>query len=371
MTSEVDANFSDQVIAVIDDGVWRGHEDFQVGLEDDPGPNNGLGIKGKVSWIGVNVHDDYYDMGTKANALGEPVPNPYDDDHVDFHGTAVAGTINAGTFNLLDEEDTLGVGTASLAPNALTLPLRLDHDSVDGYSTSVMIKAIRALRFEFEHGTWLEKVRVVNISISGNLESGWEEDFQDNMSHDLAKNDRLYVASAGENKENGPGYERLDYPAAYPDVLGVTGLKANWSTVHDEWLFTADPHSDYQNDLSIYPVSGIYEILRNGGFDLEFNQLVPYPDDTAYDAFTVHPRVDDYLDFSGNSSACPQAAALAFLLYDAKARASESVNYLQVRDRIITTAGDSVSDWEYPGAPLSGLIDFYAALENWGINGSL
>jgi hypothetical protein len=361
MGTETDAKMSDQVTAVVDDGVWRPHEDFTTGLSVDSAPNNSLGIQNKISWIGVNVFDHSYVVGNKSTQCGEPIENPHNSNYVDSHGTQVAGTITAGTFNKTSSMDSYGVGTSSLAPDICVLPLRLKHDSATGFNTAAVIKAIRSLRFEFNHGAWLEKVRVINMSLGGiGKYSLWPVDsMKSEIQADLNLNDRLYVAAAGND-----GSDELFYPAAFSNCLGVSGLRAYYTG--SSWAFTVAPGSNY--DLDAYKVSGIFEFYNTGGLTWRF-QFLPVPDGSEWDPYDYEPHSSSsgYEFFSGTSFATPQVSALAALLYDAKAQASESTTYDDVRSRIIDTAGDTVTGGS-PERSVSGLISFYDALSGWGIN---
>src|SRR5690606_34419717 len=123
-------------------------------------------------------------------------------------------------------------------PGAVVLPIRLKqwtkYHGIPGvptnkpyFSSNAPNKAVRGLRFKLKHEQWHFNVRVVNMSFSWpsylrsipDLDDPFAPTFKKNVSLDLSKNDRLYVASAG----NEAGQRRA-YPAAHSNVLGVSGL---------------------------------------------------------------------------------------------------------------------------------------------------
>jgi hypothetical protein len=374
----VGALFSTQVVAVVDDGVFRSHKDFRVGCYDQVNSQYSLGIKGKISWIGVDVTPREIWVGTKQNLRGEPnyISTRDNRNGPVSHGTMMAGTISAGTRNQVNRrnQESLGTGTAGLAPSALILPVRLHVTGLDAAGDDLingdsLVKAVRAIRFNFSHEKWAEKVRVVNMSVGGSSGSWWPRaDMKYNIGRDLVFNDRLYVAAAGNS-----GLHRLSYPAAHDNVLGVTGAmgkKESEDEYTENYSFSADPLSTYWNLSSPlvnspYPVSGISQFAD----DLQGHavyQLLPVPpgdnlEDLPIDGARYNAAV-------GTSGAAAQISALAFLLYDKKARATGNrlASSLQaVKLRIVSSEQGILNDPNDPSRVLAGVADFSEALTGW------
>ncbi len=329
------ANFSDQMVAVIDSGVYRNHPDLN-------GPTQGGGVRDwHISNIGVDCWDKSYEVG---KGKGEPTFIDPVTGNLAKHGTNVAGIISAATNN--------SIGTASMAPNAKILPIRLKVDNiVDGYlekfTAGSMLKAIRALRFEFHHDprqphlNWREKVRVVNMSFGG----GWKymdwnppKTMKDEISLDLRRNDRLYVASAGNERKH-----LRTYPAAHDNVLGVSGLRTNFYGTQWDTGEIGNGSNYFSDNYTTYPVSGIYDFMdfMSGSRHLS---TIPF---SGYD------------HFNGTSACAPQVSSLAFHLY----RIRPDSTYIQVQARIVNTRR---RDLDQTGAvPIAGIANYYAAINGW------
>ncbi len=330
--------FSDQVVAVIDDGVDRWHEDFHI-----------LGFPWfyrKISWVGANVYRRSYWVRYWA---GEP--NWYDPvrQGLASHGTRVSGFITASTNNA-------GIGVASLAPRTLVLPLRMRQNFEGLFYPDCEVKAVRALRFKFAHGQWRERVRVVNMSFGGERPWYWwgypsnRFNLKKNINRDLWRNDRLYVASAG-NVPQSPG-NTLSYPAAHDNVLGVSGLITNYSG-SQYWRWLNGWGSNYRYDYyQTYPVSGIYDFREHyydwWNFDTWISRTTSVPGNWQY--------ATQYDWFGGTSACAPEAAALASLLYTER----PWVSYRTVWNRIVSTRDGSTARF-----PIAGLMDFEEALTGW------
>ncbi len=330
--------FSDQYIVVIDDGIWRWHPEFWVAA----GPYR---YWGKITWVGVNVYHRSYRIGFWYGG-----PNVYNPNRGTLvtHGTQVAGMLTATA------TDTRGV--ASSAPQHAVMPIRLKgyYDRGTGnmkYSEFAWVKAIRTLRFQFAHGKWIGKFRVVNMSFSGKRFPHWwgSRNFKKNISRDLRLNDRLYVAAAG----NEHGNVRR-YPAAFDNVLGVTGLITNRTgTWFDDYY--AGYGSNFRDDgYATYPVSGVFdfrEFIDSGYWvgrttSIGIGSYQYWQDD----------RYLWYEHFNGTSAATPNVAGLAAILYARR----PWVTYRDVWTIIVATRDDSTAR-----GYLAGLVDYDAALEGW------
>ncbi len=322
-------NYSNVDIAVIDDGVWRWHPDFSY-------TRSGRQWS-KVSWVGVECMRSSYLVVT-GGAI--PVLS------TDGHGTGVSGLITAVTNN--------STGVAGLSPRSSVVPIRLKYyGPADNrkYNEESLVKGIRALRFELAHINWGDDIRVVNMSISGDRFPYWwlpSQDLKTNISRDLRLNDHLYVAAAG-NRGQGP-VPSLQYPAAFDNVLGVTGLVTNtngtswWADVTlsggERW-----GSNYYPDNYSTYPVSGIYDFVY-------FRQGVYDQDQVGFSLWGP----SGYSHFNGTSAATPEIAAIARQLYDRRPLS----NYHQVWNRIVATRDDSKARGN-----IAGLVDYEAAMRNW------
>jgi membrane-anchored mycosin MYCP len=113
------------------------------------------------------------------------------------HGTVVAGIIGA--------ERLPGVGFAGVAPAATILPIRQTNDNTDG-TVATLAQSISAA---VDRGAW-----VINVSVTVAAPS---PTLLDAVRY-AQRRDRLIVASAGNEAENG---DATQYPAAYPGVVSV------------------------------------------------------------------------------------------------------------------------------------------------------
>src|SRR5690606_20892814 len=160
-----------------------------------------------------------------------------------------------------------------------------------------------------------------------------------NVSLDLSKNDRLYVASAG----NEAGQRRA-YPAAHSNVLGVSGLDYDANSDTYTYRLRTFPERNSSNFMpdDTYPVSGVYTMD-----DFETYTAVTHPlpghwgyfDGVGNDWLYDHPKYTYYLPFGGTSAAAPQVSALAYYLYSWKPYINPvpQTDYEEVWDRIVDT----------------------------------
>ncbi|WNO77115.1 S8 family serine peptidase [Streptomyces sp. AM8-1-1] len=140
-------------------------------------------------------------------------------DDYDGHGTTMAELI-AGTGK--------GGGIQGLAPGAKILPIRTliaemrDKEAPDRLHT--LDKAIRAAADS--------DAQIINVSLG---QDGWDDDTREAVQY-AAKKGKVMFSSVG-NEAKGLNY--VDYPAAYPDVVGVAatnseGRVASFSEHGDE-----------------------------------------------------------------------------------------------------------------------------------------
>jgi subtilisin family serine protease len=220
------------------------------------------------------------------------------------------------------------------------------------------IKAVRALRFQFNHGAWTEKVRVVNNSYGGGKVTSFRDPLKgmkDNITLDLRKNDRVYVASAGNE-----GQEGRKYPAAYSNVLGVTGWYAAWQATPapGKWVWAetgtyggSASSSNYMVDgYATYEVSGIY--AYTGHVDYIYSTYPPY---NSYSG-TSH----EYTYFAKTSCCAPEISALAFQLYTKTPGTTSS----QVWSHI-TGPASKHPDFTTPSPRRAQVVDYLTSLGSW------
>jgi hypothetical protein len=340
-----------QEVAVMDCGVYRNHEDA-----------------GALSAIGVECYDRSYWLKVGGGVPDYKIDKPqyYGANtywhRLNGHGTQVASIINSATNN--------GLGLPSLAPGATVMPIRLkqwtktkDLPGVEtwqpSFSITSHVKAVRCMRFELGHTKFAFMVRVVNMSFgypSLVRQVPWpfktQGDFKWNLARDLRWNDRLYVASAGNDIAG-----KLLYPAAHDLVLGVTGVQYNPNGRTLLERYTPQSRSNYMPDQT-YPVSGVFNFNPNQ--DYSRTAVTPL-DDPAYNPGT---RSTEYMTFWGTSAAAPQVAALAYHLYSRRAAISGpySTNRDEVRAQIVNTRLTEIEPYLLPWrAPIS----FRRAIDSW------
>jgi len=329
---------SRQYIVVIDDGVYRPHPEFRVWQ------GTYIGWR-KITWVGVNVYRKSYRVGYH---YGEPnLIDPSTGLPV-THGTGAAGMLTATT------DDWRGV--AACAPQHIVLPIRLKckfAGSEELHMPDTEVKAVRALRFQFAHNQWIGQFRVVSMSIGGERPWYWwgypsnRFNLKKNINRDLWRNDRLYVAAAGND------YSTVrNYPAAFDNVLGVSGLFTNRSGglwYHRYYL--ANWASNYRTDgYRTYPVSGVCDFTERYAYGWWVGRSLsighwPWQHNDWW-----------YQHFNGTSAATPEVAGLAAILYHKR----PWTNYSVVMSRIVDTRDDSKAR-----GYVAGLVDYDAALTGW------
>lgn len=174
------ADGDDVVVAVLDTGVYKAHEDLQAKL-----------------LAGYDFHDGDADPDETSGASS-------------WHGTHVSGTVGATTNN--------GTGVAGASWATRILPVRVLGD--DGGSRYNVIQGVRysAGMTNDSGGTPSQSAEVINMSLGGGGHSRSEQD----LYHQVRDRGISIVAAAGNDGSNEPMY-----PAAYDGVLSVSATNCN------------------------------------------------------------------------------------------------------------------------------------------------
>ncbi len=253
------------VVAVIDEGIDRNHQDLQSNIWINPSPGSISGITGDVN--GYDFRDN------TGNIIAEP------------HATHVAGTIGAVGNN--------GVGVVGVNWQVSLMSLRFISDATNSGTSADALKAYNYVKQMRE--LWASSVhtkgadiRVVNASFGG---GGYSQAEADAISA-MGQAGVLFVAAAGNESSNSD--VNTHYPSSYslPNVISVAAT-TNTDTLASFSNFGA--HSV----LMGAPGSGILSTLPN----------------------------NVYGNLSGTSMAAPHVAGAAALL--SAANPNLSVNQLR------------------------------------------
>jgi len=266
-----------------------------------------------VALIDTGIDIDHPDL--QANIIGGTNLRPgedsndYNDPH--GHGTAVAGIIGATTNN--------SEGIAGICWNVRLLIIRvLGGEDL----TTTLFEEAAAIDYAIAHGA-----RVINMSFGGPGTSSAEQ-----KAIEKAKQAGvIMVASAGNNGVYGDlqtAPEGLNYPAAYPDVIGVGALKSD--------LYKAD-FSNYGVDQCEFVTVGVsvYTTLPRGIGDISGPILIGR----------------EYGWATGTSFAAPQVTALTALLIMKEPWLTAG----QIKDRLKANAGGLGG----PDADGDGVDDYF------------
>lgn len=175
---------SDIIVAVLDTGVDRTHEDL----------------------LGVNILPGYDAVSKTAGVDGDTVG----------HGTGVIGIIAATADN--------GLGFAGVAHGVTVLPVKVSSSSTTIYSSDL----ISGIRFAADAGA-----KVINLSVGG-YSSSYAE--QEAVNYAVSKG--CILISASGNGGNRPYADQKSYPASYDGVISVAsstpdGKRSEFSQYND------------------------------------------------------------------------------------------------------------------------------------------
>jgi subtilisin family serine protease len=324
-------------VAVIDTGVLRSHPDFNVLNSSNR----------KISSVGVSCENKTLWFG---NGYGHVTWTDTDENRLVRHGTSVSGTICATTNDASHTGSSTGV--AACAPECAVLPIAGKMTSNRTMSDASLAMAFSFMKEAFKYGNFTENIRVVNMSFGRDQQIGF---WQKMIIRDLKDSDRLYVGSAG-NLHSEPADEgnTLVYPAAWPEVLGVSGGWVYYNTSNNSTTWYSRDNlnngSNYRLDanqgalLRAYPVSAVYGTVNNIQGETLWTR-------TTSTQISGDGPATLYSSFSGTSFAAAQVSSLAALLYDA----DPSRTRAWVKNRIInkrnTTveAGSNFSQYQLAG----------------------
>lgn len=340
---------SECCVAVIDSGVMRSHPDFDI-----PGNPN----QRKVAAYCVTCGDNSFFFGKN---WGQP---PLRDGRLHSRGTQCAGTITATTYDQAHGGQYTGV--PACAPRCGVFPIGVRVTSSGKYSGASLGVALAFLKDSLKSGNFQEDFTAVSMSWSDPTRIGFHEKM---IIRDLKDSERLYVGSAANLWENNIDGNNLVYPAALPEVLGVSGLWAECSPNNPAVAWFArdsgNNGSNYRLDASFSPSSRAYPVPAVYGIvETRLSNGEPYQAPTGWSRTTSTPVYglpyqSLYDPIAGTSFACPQVAALGALLFDQ----APGKTWEQVRDRIISTRDPNVESLpQISTYQLAGPVRFHTAL---------
>lgn len=249
-------NFSDEgkrqaVIAVIDTGIDKNHEDLQDILweNQDEIPNNGIDDDGNGYVDDVYGYDFYNNTGNMTSTTD------------DNHGTHCAGTI------LANRDNSKGIAGIASGYNVKIMSLKaLGGNNGEGTTESV----IKAIKYAEDNGAV-----ICNLSLC-------TEENDTALYKVMAKSKMLFVVAAG-NDDKGTDNDSIPhYPAAYniENMIAVANIRADG---------VIDPTSNYGKET--------VDIAAPG------NRII---------STTVN---DTYSYMTGTSMAAPMVSAVCAMLY--------------------------------------------------------
>lgn len=197
---QVNTGNPNMVIAILDTGVKMDHEDLKDKIWKNPGeiPNNGRDDN-------LDGYEDDYN-GWDFIGNGQYPDNKPDDEN--GHGTIVAGVAAASTNNT--------VGISGIDWQAKIMPLRVAY--LTGIFNATL--AAEAIRYATDHGA-----TVINLSFTGDADI---KALRDSIKY---ANDHQVIVVAAASYYNYNQNCFIGYPAAYTNVIAVSGIAQNQSDV--------------------------------------------------------------------------------------------------------------------------------------------
>lgn len=292
---------SNRVVAVIDDGIEIGHEDFGGRVLNGYTINNptGYGMPQNYEFPSNSIWYDY----RKA------------------HGTACAGIIAASNNDK---------GIRGIASNVKLLPINIRPGVIstslnNGFGTTIEIA--NAITWAYEHGADV-------ISCSNQFPTDPYIIQAITNARSLGRNGKgcVFVVSSGNTGQNWPD---VDFPANVNGVIAVGAVKKN-GVIQD--------YSRRGPSQGLVAPSGAPALVGD----------VCSTDLTGTNGFTPYNYVET---FGGTSASCPQVAGVAALVLSVNPSLTESL----VRNLMYTTARDlGTTGWDSTYG--YGLVNAYAAV---------
>ncbi len=326
---DVTTGNSPMTIAILDQGIDRNHEDLAATRWTNPSdPVNGIDedAEDELICIGRTFLDDFWGWDF-IDDDNEPLPL------ASAHGTAAAGMACAARDN--------STGIASISGGSQSLrPIKWLSFSVN--TTTQQADAIRYCR--------CKGIKIISMSFVGTPNS-----LVGNELRDFASSGGLLFGGSG----NGCG-EDVRWPASHDSVIAVGATGPN----DVRW-----DYSNYGPALDLVAPSGEFTnagcpISTPPGVWSTDNPLVPFGANSSYNPTLClcPPENELYVSmFGGTSAACPQAAAVAALVWSHRPGLTNG-QVRQILQRSARDLGTAGRDDQYG----YGRIDAYRALTKWG-----
>ncbi|HDS29614.1 MAG TPA: hypothetical protein ENN67_01085, partial [Firmicutes bacterium] len=279
------------VVAVIDTGVRKDHEDLKDNLWINAGEIPGNGIDDDENgWIDDTWGWDCWDNDN----------DPWDDgSYASFHGTACSGIIAATQDNYR--------GLSGIAPNVRIMALKVDLTGAGGLVSTVSL----AFEYALINGANIASMSFGTSNYSEILEAACNDTWDDG-------NGVILMASAGNYNSTNPLY-----PSYYDSVMAIgatVAFHSNNQPVNETRISSSIGYywgSSYGSHLTVMGFGEKYMTTHGSHYDSYWDGL-------------------SYNFFSGTSCACPMTAAVMALI---KSYYPTESNQWCV-DRIIETADD-------------------------------
>lgn len=255
------------LVAVVDDAVAIDHQDISANIYLNTAEQGGLPL---LDDDGNGRSDDLHGYDVANNDADPRPPSNATGNNDGFaHGTHVAGIVGAVSNN--------GVGIASIGYSVKILPVKIGRDS-----DAALTGGVDGIYYAMRSGA-----DVINMSWGTTTDAATLKA----VVQQAAASGALLVAAAGND-----GYQLLQYPAAYSNVMSVGATDQN---------DVKAPFSNYGSTVDVMaPGVGIYSTLPEGN--------------------------NTYGNLSGTSMAAPLVAGLAGLTKSY----FPSMNASQIRQRI-------------------------------------